>query len=90
MLHCLGPSVNETRVLTGMKIENCREKIFSLQTFFKTRWCRQIESTKLIFIMKFSVLDFFKSASRMPKIAQILVSTFNILGGGGGGCPQTP
>ena len=26
----------------------------------------QIEGTKLIFIMNFSVLDFFKFASRMP------------------------
>ena len=37
----------------------------------------QIESRKLIFIMKFSELDFFKFTSRMPQIAQILVSTFN-------------
>ena len=35
----------------------------------------QIEGTKLIFIMNFSVLDFFKFASRMPQIR----------GGGGGG-----
>ena len=46
---------------------------------------------QLKFIMNFSVLDFFKFASRMPQIAQILASTFNILqgrwgeGGGGGG-----
>ena len=31
----------------------------------------QIEGTKLIFIMNFSVLHFFKFASRMPQIAQI-------------------
>ena len=52
----------------------------------------QIEGTKLIFIIN-SVLDFFKFASRMPQIAQILVSTFKIFGGGGGGggaCHWTP
>ena len=38
----------------------------------------QIEGTKLIFIMNISGLDFFKFASRMPQIAQILVSTFKI------------
>ena len=38
----------------------------------------QIEVTKLIFIINFSVLDFFKFASRMPQIAQVLVATFNI------------
>ena len=41
----------------------------------------QIEGTKLTFIMNISVLDFFKFASRMPQIAQILVSTFNIFRG---------
>ena len=41
----------------------------------------QIEGTKLIFIMNISVLDFFKFASRMPPIAQILVSTFKIFRG---------
>ena len=45
----------------------------------------QIEGTKLIFIIKISVLDFFKFASRMPQIAQILVSTFKIFRGGEGG-----
>ena len=51
----------------------------------------QIEATKLIFIMNFSVLDFFKFASRMPQIAQILVSTFKIFREEGvGGMPQTP
>ena len=44
----------------------------------------QIEGTKLIFNMNFSVLDFFKCASRNPQIAQILVSTFKIFPGGGG------
>ena len=42
----------------------------------------QIEGTKLIFIINISVLDFFKFASRMPQIAQILVSTFKIFQGG--------
>ena len=41
----------------------------------------QIEVRKLIFIMNFSVLDFFKFASRMPQTAQILVLTFNIFRG---------
>ena len=41
----------------------------------------QIEVRKLIFIMNFSVLDFFKFASRMPQTAQILVSTFKIYRG---------
>ena len=51
----------------------------------------QIEGTKLIFITNISVLDFFKFASRMPQIAQILVSTFKIFrGGGGGGMPPDP
>ena len=43
----------------------------------------QIEGTKLIFIINISVLDFFKFASRIPQIAQILVSTFKIFRGGG-------
>ena len=42
----------------------------------------QIGGTKLIFIINISVLDFFKFASRMPQIAQILVSTFKIFRGG--------
>ena len=45
----------------------------------------QIEVRKLIFIMNFSVLDFFKFASRMPQTALILVSTFKIFRGGWGG-----
>ena len=50
----------------------------------------QIEVTKLIFVMNLSVLHFFKFASGMPQIAQILVLTFKIfqgwfLGGRGGG-----
>ena len=50
--------------------------------------CMQIVGTKLIFVMNFSVLDFFKFASRMPVIAQILVSTFKTFWrGGGGACP---
>ena len=38
----------------------------------------QIEGTKLVFIMFFSVLDFFKFASQLPQITQILALTFNI------------
>ena len=41
----------------------------------------QIEGTKLIFIMNFSVLDFFKFAPRMPQIAPVLVSTFKVFQG---------
>ena len=47
----------------------------------------QNESTKLIFVINFSVLDFFKFASRMSQITQILVSTFKIFWRGGGGMP---
>ena len=51
----------------------------------------QIEGTKLIFVTKFSVLDFFRFASRMRQIAQIkLVSTFNIFQMGGRDCPPPP
>ena len=39
----------------------------------------QTDGTKLIFVMNFSVPDFFKFASRLPQIAQILVSTFKIV-----------
>ena len=41
----------------------------------------QIEVRKLIFITNFSVLDFFKFASRMPQTAQILVSAFKFFRG---------
>ena len=44
--------------------------------------------------MNFSVLHFFKFATRMPQIAQILVSTFKMFRGwgwgGGGGMPPDP
>ena len=51
----------------------------------------QMEGIKLIFVMNCSVLLFFKFASRMPQITQILVSTFKIfLGGGGGGGEDAP
>ena len=39
---------------------------------------KQIEGIKLIFVMNCSVLHFFKFESRMPQIAQVLVSTFKI------------
>ena len=48
----------------------------------------QIEGRKLIFIMNFNVLDFFKFASRMPQIAQILVWTFKFFFRGA--CPRAP
>ena len=48
----------------------------------------QIEGIKLLLLMNCSVLHFFKFASRMPQIAQILVSSFKIFWeGGGGGMP---
>ena len=53
----------------------------------------QTEGTELIFVMNFSVLHFFKFASRMPQIAQVLISTFKIFwgeGGGGGAIPPDP
>ena len=43
--------------------------------------------------MNFSVLDFFKFASRMPHITQILVLVLKIFwegGGGGGSMPRGP
>ena len=95
--------VAETRILAEMKIENRGKKYFPLEKksisilFFPMKikmidlWM-QIEGRKLIFIMNFSVLDFFEFASRMPQTAQILVSTFKIFPGegGGGACPRTP
>ena len=67
-----------------MKIENCGKNIFrgeksqqaycfSMKIQMMDLWM-QIEGTKLIFITNFSVLDFF----RMPRIAQILIWTFQI------------
>ena len=54
----------------------------------------QTEGTKLILVMNFSVLDFFKFASRMSQIAQILALDFqNFPGGWGEGaypCPPPP
>ena len=70
-----------------MKIENRRknnfrgEKLtsipFSMKITVMDLWI-QIEGTKLIYIMNFSVPDFFKFASRKPQTAQILVSTFKL------------
>ena len=48
----------------------------------------QNEGTKLMFVMNFTVLDFFKFASRMPQIAQIL--KFSEGGWGREACPRTP
>ena len=68
----------ETNFFSWKKIDKhtfspMKIKIIDLRT--------QIEVRKLIFIMNFSVLDFFKFASRMPQTAQILVSTFKIFRG---------
>ena len=45
----------------------------------------QVDGTKWIFIIHFTVPCFFKFASRMPQIAQILVFTFKIFLGVGEG-----
>ena len=82
--------LTETRILSEMKIENRRRKYFPWEKnqqayFFPMKikmmdLCMQTDSIKLIFVMNFSMLDFFKYASRMPQIAQILVSTFKFSG----------
>ena len=66
-----------------MKIENCGKIYFPWKEIDKHAFFpmkikmmdlrMHIEGTKLIFVMNFSVLDFFKFVSRMPQIAQILV-----------------
>ena len=73
-------------IFRGKKIN--KHTFFSMNIRMMDLWM-QIEGTKLIFIMNFSVLHFFKFASRTPQIAQILVSTFKIFQGGGA-CPRTP
>ena len=102
--------IAETRILSEMKIENNGKKYFlwgeksTTILFFclfllrTARRCQQIEDTKLIFIMNFSVPDFFKFASRMPQFAQIFSLNFQKFpgvgerrrgGGGGGAYPWT-
>ena len=49
----------------------------------------QIDGMKLVFVMNCSVIHFFKSPSRMPQIALILVTTFKIFRGDHGLGPQT-
>ena len=68
--------------------KNWQAYFFPMKIKMMDLWM-QIEGTKLIFVMNFSVLDFFKFASRMPQIAQILVSTFKIFQEGGRACPWT-
>ena len=63
----------------GKKID--RHTFFPVKIKVIDLWM-QIEVRKLIFIMNFSLLDFFKFASRMPQTAQIFVSTFKIFWGG--------
>ena len=64
----------------------CWKKKIDKHTFFPVKikvidlWM-QIEVRKLIFFMNFSLLDFFKFASRMPQTAQIFVWTFKIFRG---------
>ena len=57
--------------------------LFSMKIKMMDLWM-QTEGTKLKIIMNFSVLNLFKFASRMPQIAQILISTFKIFSGEGG------
>ena len=99
--------IAEMRILAEMKIENRGTKyfpwkpppppppqayLFSVKIKMVDLWM-QFEGSKLIIIVNFSVLDFFKFAFRMPQIAQILVSTFKIFrrerGGGEAPCPRT-
>ena len=80
---------NENRN-SGKNIFSVKKKSTSILFFFAMKimmmdvWM-QIEGTKLKFVMNFIVLLFFKFASRMPQIAQILVLTFKIFWGEGGG-----
>ena len=62
----------------GKKID--KHTFFPMKIKMVDLWM-QTEVRKLIFIMNFSVLDFFKFASRMPQTAQIFVSTFKIFRG---------
>ena len=57
--------------------KNWQANFFSMEIKMVDLWL-QIEDTKLIFIMNVSMLDIFKFASRIPQIAQIIVSTFKI------------
>ena len=68
----------EKNIFCWKKID--KHTIFPMKNKVIDLWV-QIEVRKLIFIMNFSVLDFFKFASRMPHTAQIFVSTFKIFRG---------
>ena len=59
----------------GEKIH--KHTFFSMKIKMMDLWM-QTDGTKLIFVVNFSVLDFFNFPSRMPQIAQILVSTSKI------------
>ena len=79
----------------GNENRKLQKNIFSMEkinkhTFFSMKikmedLGMEIEGTKLIFIVNLSVLHFFKFASRMHQIAQILVSTFKVFWGVGRG-----
>ena len=60
--------------------KNRQAYFFTMKIKMMNLWV-QIEGTKLIFIMNFSLLHFFKFAPRIPQVAQILVSTFKIFQG---------
>ena len=90
--------VMETRILAEMKskiVDKYSVEYKSTSIFFSMKIKRidllmQIESIKLIFVMNFSVLHFLKFAPTMLQIAQILVLTFKIFWGEGGGIPPAP
>ena len=67
--------VAQENIFRGKK--NWQAYFFPMKTKMMDLWM-QIEGAKLIFSVNVSVLDFFKFASRMPHIAQILVLTFKI------------
>ena len=101
-LHCTEPGIRrENEDSRGYENRKPRKNIFYMEKkstsilFFSMKmkmmdlWT-QTEGVKLIFVMNFSALHFFSFASRMPQIAQILVSTFKIFREEGeGACPRT-
>ena len=70
--------VVEKKISVGKKID--KHTFFPVKIKVIDLWM-QIEVRKLIFVVNFSVLDFFKFASRMPQTTQIFVWTFKIFRG---------
>ena len=71
----LKSNIAEKHIFHGKKID--KYIFFYYEIKMMDLWM-QIEGTKLTFIVTFSWLNFSKFASRMPQIAHILFSTFNI------------